>query len=104
LRKVAAHRWQRERSCRLSVWSSDFANVRGSDETFESSGFEDSDLAVRLPEAGVRRREDAFATGVLCLWRRDNGRRHAGGNWDLQQQRICSGEIRPVQGLAAGSR
>jgi hypothetical protein len=104
LRKVAAHRGQRVRSCRLGVWSSNFANVRGSDATFESSRFEDSDLAVRLPAAGVRRMEDAFATGVLYLWRRDNGRRHAGGNWDLQQQCICSDEVRPVQGLAAGSR
>ncbi len=47
----------------------------GFDETFEGWGFEDSDLAVRLLNAGVRRKEGAFATGVLHLWHRENDRR-----------------------------
>lgn len=104
LRKVAAHRWQRVRTCNLGVWATDFAKVRGFDETFEGWGFEDSDLAVRLLNAGVRRKEGAFATGVLHLWHRENDRRHEGRNWELLQLRIRSGETRPVQGLPAASR
>ena len=101
LRKLAAHRWQRVRTCNLAVWSDDFRRVRGFDETFEGWGFEDSDLAVRLLNAGVRRKEGAFATGVLHLWHRENDRRHEGRNWELLQQRIRSREVLPVRGLQA---
>ncbi|MDH4181578.1 MAG: glycosyltransferase family 2 protein [Betaproteobacteria bacterium] len=99
LRKLAADRWQRVRACNLGVWSSDFASVGGFDETFEGWGFEDSDLAVRLLNAGVRRKEGAFATGVLHLWHRENDRRHEGRNWDLLQERIRSHATLPMLGL-----
>jgi glycosyltransferase involved in cell wall biosynthesis len=101
LRKLGARRWQRVRTCNLGVWADDFVRVGGFDETFEGWGFEDSDLAVRLINAGVRRKEGAFATGVLHLWHRENDRRHEGRNWDLLQQRLRSGETRPLKGLAA---
>ncbi len=101
LRKLAAHRWQRVRTCNLAVWIDDFHRVRGFDETFEGWGFEDSDLAVRLLNAGVRRKEGAFATGVLHLWHEENDRKHEGRNWELLQQRILSGEVLPARGLQA---
>jgi glycosyltransferase involved in cell wall biosynthesis len=103
LRKLGARRWQRVRSCNLGVWMEDFRRVRGFDESFEGWGFEDSDLAVRLLNAGVRRKEGAFATGVLHLWHRENDRRHEGRNWELLQQRIRSGEVLPVQGVNSNS-
>ena len=99
LRKLAAHRWQRVRTCNLGVWLDDFRRVRGFDEMFEGWGFEDSDLAVRLLNSGVRRKEGAFATGVLHLWHRENDRRHEGRNWELLQQRIRSHETLPNQGM-----
>jgi glycosyltransferase involved in cell wall biosynthesis len=101
LRKLASHRWQRVRTCNLGVWADDFQRVRGFDESFEGWGFEDSDLAVRLLNAGVRRKDGAFATGVLHLWHRENDRRHEGRNWDLLQQRLTSRETLPVQGMRA---
>ncbi|HET9022997.1 MAG TPA: glycosyltransferase [Burkholderiaceae bacterium] len=101
LRKVAASRWQRVRTCNLAVWTDDFRRVHGFDETFEGWGFEDSDLAVRLLNAGVRRKEGAFATGVLHLWHRENDRRREGRNWDLLQQRIRSRETLPARGLSS---
>jgi glycosyltransferase involved in cell wall biosynthesis len=101
LRRLAASRWQRVRTCNLGVWIDDFRRVRGFDETFEGWGFEDSDLAVRLLNAGVRRKEGAFATGVLHLWHRENDRRHEGRNWDLLQQRIRSRETLPSRGLSS---
>jgi glycosyltransferase involved in cell wall biosynthesis len=100
LRKLGATRWQRVRTCNLGVWADDFLHVGGFDETFEGWGFEDSDLAVRLINAGIRRKEGAFATGVLHLWHRENDRRHEGRNWELLQQRLRSGETRPARGLA----
>jgi hypothetical protein len=99
LRKLAARRWQRVRTCNLGVWSADFRAVNGFDETFAGWGFEDSDLAVRLLNAGIRRKEGAFATGVLHLWHRENDRRHEGANWERLQRRIGSGETRVEAGV-----
>jgi glycosyltransferase involved in cell wall biosynthesis len=101
LRKLAARRWQRVRSCNLGVWARDFGRVNGFDEIFEGWGYEDSDLAVRLLNAGVRRKEGALATGVLHLWHRENDRAREGINWDTLQERIASGTSRATRGLDA---
>lgn len=100
LRKLAARRWQRVRSCNLGVWTEDFRAVDGFDESFEGWGFEDSDLAVRLLNRGVRRKEGAFATGVLHLWHREHDRAREGENWARLQQRIADGATRATRGLA----
>ncbi len=99
LRKIGGRRWQRLRTCNLGVWAGDFRLVNGFDETFEGWGFEDSDLAVRLLNRGVRRKYGAFATGVLHLWHRENDRAREGENWQRLQQRIASGATRAVRGL-----
>jgi glycosyltransferase involved in cell wall biosynthesis len=99
LRKLAASHWQRIRTCNLGLWSSDFQRVGGFDESFEGWGYEDSDLAVRLLNAGVRRKDGGFATGVLHLWHREHDRRHEGRNWQLLQERIASGQIRAERGV-----
>ena len=99
LRKLAARRWQRVRTCNLGVWLRDFRAVNGFDETFEGWGFEDSDLAVRLINHGTRRKEGAFATGVLHLWHRENDRRSEGVNWERLQRRITTREVLAETGL-----
>lgn len=100
LRKLAARRWQRVRTCNLGVWRSDLVAVNGLDETFQGWGYEDSDLAVRLINAGVGRKEGAYATGVLHLWHRENDRRAEGDNWSRLQSRIREGAIIAERGLA----
>jgi hypothetical protein len=102
LRKLGARQWERVRTCNLGVWSADFVRVNGFDESFEGWGFEDSDLAVRLLNAGVRRKEGAYATGVLHLWHRENDRAREGINWERLQTRLRSGETRAERGLAEG--
>jgi glycosyltransferase involved in cell wall biosynthesis len=99
LRKLMARRWQRVRTCNLGVWMSDFRAVNGFDESFEGWGFEDSDLAVRLINHGTRRKEGAFATGVLHLWHRENDRRYEGTNWERLQKRIAGSEVLAAIGL-----
>jgi GT2 family glycosyltransferase len=99
LRKLGARRWQRVRTCNLGVWREDFVRVNGFDESYEGWGFEDSDLAVRLINAGVRRKEGAFATGVLHLWHKENDRAREGANWQRLQQRIATRETRASAGL-----
>jgi glycosyltransferase involved in cell wall biosynthesis len=99
LRKLAARRWQRVRTCNLGVWMDDFRTVNGFDETYEGWGFEDSDLAVRLLNAGVRRKEGAFATGMLHLWHRENDRRFEARNLERLHARLASGTVRAELGL-----
>jgi len=99
LRKIGARRWQRVRTCNLGIWSSDFVRVNGFDESYEGWGFEDSDLAVRLINAGVRRKEGAFATGVLHLWHSENDRLREGENWHRLQARIAARATRATAGL-----
>ena len=101
LRKVGSARWQRVRTCNLGVWAADFRAVNGFDEVFEGWGYEDSDLAVRLLNHGVRRKDGAFATGVLHLWHRENDRTREGENWRRLQQRIADGTRRAERGLDA---
>ncbi len=99
LRKLGARRWQRVRTCNLGVWADDFRAVNGFDEAFEGWGYEDSDLAVRLLNYGVRRKEGGFATAVLHLWHRENDRAREGENWRRLQQRIAAGTVRAELGL-----
>jgi glycosyltransferase involved in cell wall biosynthesis len=99
LRKLGRRRWQRVRTCNLALWADDFRAVNGFDEVFEGWGFEDSDLAVRLLNYGVRRKEGAFATGVLHLWHRENDRAREGENWRRLQQRLRDGATRCERGL-----
>jgi glycosyltransferase involved in cell wall biosynthesis len=99
LRKLGATRWQRVRTCNLGVWRGDLLRVNGFDEAFEGWGYEDSDLAVRLLASGVRRKEGAFATGVLHLAHRENDRRAEGDNWNRLQQRIRDRAVRAERGL-----
>jgi GT2 family glycosyltransferase len=87
------------RTCNLGVWADDFRAVNGFDEVFEGWGYEDSDLAVRLLNHGVRRKEGAFATGVLHLWHRENDRARESENWQRLQRRIAAGTVRAELGL-----
>jgi glycosyltransferase involved in cell wall biosynthesis len=100
LRKLGSRRWQRVRTCNLGVWATDFRNVNGFDESFEGWGYEDSDLAVRLINSGVRRKEGAYATAVLHLWHRENDRAREGANRERLQQRLADGATRAERGLA----
>jgi glycosyltransferase involved in cell wall biosynthesis len=101
LRRIGSRNWERVRTCNLGVWADDFRAVNGFDEVFEGWGFEDSDLAVRLLNSGVRRKYGAFATGVLHLWHRENDRARQGENWRRLQQRIADGTRRAERGLDA---
>ena len=72
--------WRRIKSCNLAVWRSDLDRVNGFDQSFTGWGHEDSDLVVRLFNAGVMRKDGAFATEVYHLWHPDAERDHEKSN------------------------
>jgi glycosyltransferase involved in cell wall biosynthesis len=91
--------WRRIKSCNLGVWRSDLDKVNGFDESFTGWGHEDSDLVVRLFNAGVMRKDGAFATEVFHLWHREAQRDQETSNRKVVLQRAEDGTVRANQGL-----
>ena len=67
-RHRAAGEWRGAQGCNLGVWCRDLDRVNGFDNRYVGHGLEDSDLAVRLIRAGVRRKLGGHASPVLHLW------------------------------------
>jgi glycosyltransferase involved in cell wall biosynthesis len=101
LRKLRPQAWEGARSCNLAVWRADLDRVDGFDASFSGWGKEDSDLLVRLLHAGVRRKDGAYATGVLHLWHPAADRSQLGTNEQKLADVIQSGRIRAEQGLSS---
>jgi glycosyltransferase involved in cell wall biosynthesis len=91
--------WRRIKSCNLAVWRTDLDRVNGFDESFTGWGHEDSDLVVRLFNAGVLRKDGAFATEVYHLWHRENQRDQETSNRKTVLQRAADGTVRATSGL-----
>jgi glycosyltransferase involved in cell wall biosynthesis len=100
LRKMRPQAWQGARSCNLAVWRADLDKVDGFDASFSGWGKEDSDLLVRLLHAGVRRKDGAFATGVLHLWHPAADRSHLAVNEKKLEAVINSARIRAERGMS----
>jgi len=65
LSKVSA---KNSRTCNMAFWSSDLYAVNGFDNRYEGWGREDSDLAWRLVNYGVKRRKLKFSAVALHLY------------------------------------
>lgn len=59
---------KRVRGAHMAFWRDDLVRVNGYDEAIEGWGREDSELATRLLNAGVRRRNVKFAAVAYHLW------------------------------------
>jgi glycosyltransferase involved in cell wall biosynthesis len=73
-RKKISHKWRGVRTCNMACWRSDFYRINGFDEKFQGWGREDSDLAIRLINSGVLRKDVRYAIPVLHLWHQENDR------------------------------
>ena len=91
--------WRRIKSCNLAVWRSDLEMVNGFDESFTGWGHEDSDLVVRLFNAGVGRKDGAFATEVYHLWHREAKRDLESSNRAVVLQRAQDRTTQATAGL-----
>lgn len=93
--------WRRIKSCNLGVWRSDLDTVNGFDESFTGWGHEDSDLVVRLFNAGVMRKDGAFATEVFHLWHREAQRDQESSNRAVVLARAEDKTIVATRGLSS---
>lgn len=101
LRKLRMRMWRGARSCNLAVWRADLDRVDGFDAAYSGWGKEDSDFLVRLLRAGVRRKDGAFATGVLHLWHPEADRSHLARNERYLERSIEDGRVRASEGLSS---
>jgi glycosyltransferase involved in cell wall biosynthesis len=103
LRKLRASAWRGARSCNLAVWRSDLDRVDGFDAAYTGWGREDSDLLIRLLNAGVRRKDGIFATGVLHLWHPEADRSKFDANDRMMHDAKGSRRVRAQQGLSTAA-
>ena len=97
----ARHRfsWRRIKGCNLGMWRRDLETINGFDEGFRGWGHEDSDLVVRMFNAGIMRKDGAFATEVFHLWHREAQRDQATSNRSLVLERAANKSYLASQGL-----
>lgn len=101
LRRREPARWEGARTCNLAVARADLDTVDGFDANFTGWGLEDSDLAIRLIHAGIRRKDGRCATGVFHLWHPANDRAGLPEN-EARLDAVMRGErIRALRGLSA---
>ena len=83
----------------MAVFRADFERINGFEEHICGWGFEDSDLAIRLINAGVRVKSGRFATAVLHLWHQERARDDAEQNRQRALQAKARRTIEADQGL-----
>lgn len=99
-RKSKKNKWYGVKTCNMSVWRTDVEHVDGLDETYIGWGREDSDLAVRLINAGIRRKEGIYSTAVFHLWHEEASRENLANNDYLLKDCIANHRVRAKHGLS----
>lgn len=92
-------KWQALRGCNWGLMREDFFAVNGQDEMFQGWGLEDSDMAIRLINAGVKIKTGRFGgIPVFHIWHKqrntDDPQKMA-----LLESRIKAKTIYPTKGI-----
>ncbi len=74
LRKIQAKNSGSVRSCNMGLYKDDFLSVSGFDEQYVGWGREDTDLALRLINSGLRIKSARLAACVAHLWHPEESR------------------------------
>ena len=100
LRLLKANKWKGVKTCNLGLWKQDLIAVNGFDETFIGWGYEDSELAIRLLNQGVKHLDCRFAATVIHLWHKENDRTHEQENLKRLEAAINAHKEEAVLGLS----
>lgn len=76
------------RGCNMAFWRSDLLSVNGYDESMLGWGREDSEIACRLINAGIRKRVIKNAGIIFHLYHSDNSRSQFNINNEILQKTI----------------
>ncbi|MBW1858975.1 MAG: glycosyltransferase family 2 protein [Deltaproteobacteria bacterium] len=89
------------RSCNMGFFREDIFAVNGFNEDFVGWGREDSELAVRFYQYGLRRKEHPFMAICFHLWHDENDKNRLAVNDELLRKAIESDEYVCSKGLAS---
>lgn len=89
--------YKRLRGCHIAFWKSDLIKINGFDERYASYGREDSDIALRMMHAGVKRINLKWA--AICYHLHHPVAQEASKNDHLMFEVIRSKATRPKIGL-----
>jgi GT2 family glycosyltransferase len=98
VRKIKTH-LRGIRGCNLAVWRDDLVRVNGYNEAFTGWGREDSELAVRLMNAGIRRLDLRGRALCFHLWHPPASRATLPANDELLERAIREKNSRCEHGL-----
>lgn len=98
-RSARPRNWRLLRGCNFSVFLDDLLAVGGFDESIIGWGREDSELAVRLINAGLRVKSLAFAAPVLHLWHSEASRDRLTANNEWLNRSIRERRVVAERGL-----
>lgn len=99
-RKQQARKWELVRGCNFSVDLKALKAVNGFDETLDGWGMEDSDLAVRLINSGLKVKTLRYAAPQLHLWHKEEDRSRLKRNVDFLNETISAKRIHALKGLS----
>ncbi len=88
------------RSCNMSFWRADVVKINGFDEEYIGWGREDSDFALRLQNAGIRRKNVKFAAMGYHLFHSEESRASLTANDSKLQEAILRKKIRCKKGIS----
>lgn len=77
------------RGCNVSFWRNDFIAINGYNEDFEGWGREDSDLAIRLGNNGIKAKRLRYAGIVYHLYHKVNSKQNLELNNQIQEKTIA---------------
>jgi len=77
------------RGCNLAIWRHDLVRVNGYNEAFTGWGREDSELAVRLMNSGVRRLDVRGRALCYHLWHPPASRGNLNANDELLEGAVA---------------
>lgn len=87
------------KGCNMAFWKEDLIKVNGYEEAFTGWGKEDSELAIRLINAGVFKKFIKLAGTAYHLYHKEASREREDGNLKLMQKAIDNKLIVSQKGL-----
>lgn len=95
----ASDPYVRIRGCHMAFWRDDLLRVNGYNEALEGWGREDNELAARLANAGVRRRNLKFRAVAWHLYHAERSQASVGRNQGILEQTQRDRLVRCTRGV-----
>ena len=90
----------RTRGAHMAFWRDDIVRVNGYDEDIQGWGREDSELAARLQNSGIRRRNLKFAAVAWHLHHRTRPQNTVARNHEVFERTVREGRVRCERGIS----